>query len=65
MKKATLASAISLAVASGAANAASIIEEVIVTAQKREQAITDVALSVTAVNGDVARAMGIQGGSGA
>ena len=62
MKKASLAGAISLVVAtaSGAASAASIIEEVIVTAQKREQAITDVALTVTAVNGDVARAMGIQ-----
>jgi iron complex outermembrane receptor protein len=62
MKKATLASAISLAVAtaSGAVSAASILEEVVVTAQKREQAITDVALTVTAVNGDIARAMGVQ-----
>jgi iron complex outermembrane receptor protein len=62
MKKTSLAGAISLVVAtaSGAVSAASIIEEVIVTAQKREQAITDVALTVTAVSGDVARAMGVQ-----
>ena len=62
MIKTTLATAITLAIAAGsnAVNAASILEEVIVTAQKREQAITDVALTVTAVTGDVARAMGIE-----
>jgi iron complex outermembrane receptor protein len=60
MKKALLASAISLVTATGSALADGILEEVIVTAQKREQAITDVALTVTAINGDVARAMGIQ-----
>ena len=62
MKRAKLATAITLIIAAGSnvANAASILEEVIVTAQKREQAITDVALSVTAVSGSVARAMGIE-----
>lgn len=35
------------------------IEEVVVTAQKREQAITDVSLSVSAFTGDMARANGI------
>ena len=39
--------------------ASSILEEVVVTAQKREQAITDVALTVTALNGETVRAMGI------
>ena len=55
MKKALLATAISLATGTGAALADGILEEVIVTAQKREQAITDVALTVTALNGDIAR----------
>jgi iron complex outermembrane receptor protein len=60
MKKALLATAISLATGTGTALADGILEEVVVTAQKREQAITDVALTVTALNGDVARAMGIE-----
>ncbi|MEP1592934.1 MAG: TonB-dependent receptor plug domain-containing protein, partial [Halieaceae bacterium] len=62
MRKTTLAAAISLAVTTAASStyADSIIEEVIVTAQKREQAITDVALSVTAVSGEVARTMGVE-----
>ena len=62
MRKTTLAAAISLAVTTAASStyADSIIEEVIVTAQKREQAITDVALTVTAVSGEVARTMGIE-----
>ena len=62
MKTAKLVTVITLIITAGShvANAATILEEVIVTAQKREQAITDVALSVTAVNGDVARAMGIE-----
>ena len=62
MKKSKLAKAITLAIisATNTVHAASILEEVLVTAQKREQAITDVALTVTAVNGDVARAMGIE-----
>lgn len=37
-----------------------VIEEVVVTAQKREQAITDVSLSVSAFTGDMARANGIE-----
>ena len=40
--------------------ATDILEEVVVTAQKREQSINDVSMSITAVSGDVARAMGIQ-----
>ncbi len=39
---------------------ASILEEVVVTAQKREQAITDVGLTVTAVTGAMARSMGVE-----
>ena len=39
------------------AQATDILEEVIVTAQKREQSINDVSMSITAVSGDVARAM--------
>jgi len=35
------------------------IEEVVVTAQKREQAITDVSLSISAFTGDTARANGV------
>ena len=42
------------------ARATDILEEVVVTAQKREQSINDVSMSITAVSGDVARAMGIQ-----
>jgi iron complex outermembrane receptor protein len=38
---------------------AQVLEEVIVTAQKREQAITDVSLSISAVTGDTARANGV------
>jgi iron complex outermembrane receptor protein len=62
MKHRILSKSIALvaAIQAAQAGAASILEEVIVTAQKREQAITDVALTVTAINGDVARAMGIQ-----
>lgn len=36
-----------------------VIEEVVVTAQKREQAVTDVSLSVSAFTGDIARANGV------
>lgn len=36
-----------------------VIEEVLVTAQKREQAVTDVSLSVIAFTGDMARANGV------
>ena len=62
MRKTTLAAAVSLAVTTVASSvyADTIIEEVIVTAQKREQAITDVALTVTAVSGEVARTMGVE-----
>jgi iron complex outermembrane receptor protein len=62
MKRRILSSSVALlaALQAGQSGAATILEEVLVTAQKREQAITDVALTVTAINGDVARAMGIQ-----
>jgi iron complex outermembrane receptor protein len=62
MKKHTLARALGLmaGLGTGGVMAQSILEEVIVTAQKREQAITDVALTVTAVSGEVARRMGIE-----
>ena len=62
MKRRILSTSIALVAAmqAGQSSADSILEEVIVTAQKREQAITDVALTVTAINGDVARAMGIE-----
>ncbi len=62
MKHRILSSSIALVAAmqAGQSSAASILEEVIVTAQKREQAITDVALTVTSVTGAVARTMGIQ-----
>ena len=42
------------------AQAADILEEVVVTAQKREQSIHDVPMSITAISGEVARTMGIQ-----
>lgn len=67
MKRRSLSTAISLIAAatssafiSNSAVAQSILEEVVVTAQKREQAITDVALTVTAISGDVARRTGIE-----
>ena len=62
MKRRILSTSIALvaAIQAGQSSASGILEEVIVTAQKREQAITDVALTVTAVNGDVARSMGIE-----
>jgi len=42
------------------AQATDILEEVVVTAQKREQSIHDVPMSITAISGEVARTMGIQ-----
>jgi len=62
MKRRILSTSIALVAAmqAGQSSADSILEEVIVTAQKREQAITDVALTVTAITGDTARAMGIE-----
>lgn len=42
------------------ANAESLLEEVVVTAQKREQAITDVSLSVSAFSGNTIRSMGLE-----
>jgi len=60
MKKNSLAWGVSVALlGSASVNAANILEEVVVTAQKREQAITDVPMTITAVSGEVARATGI------
>ena len=60
MKMKPIAMGVAVALLSSAgAQAASILEEVVVTAQKREQAITDVPMTITAVSGEVARAMGI------
>ena len=56
MKKSLIAAAVSLAIP-GLAHA-SMLEEVVVTAQKRAQNIQDVALSITAFTGDQMEALG-------
>ena len=53
-----LLGAIALGVAAGSAQAA-ILEEVMVTAQKREQNIQDVGISITAFSGDQLKNLGI------
>ena len=61
MKRHTLASTIALATAMQAGSLqAQVLEEVIVTAQKREQALSDVSLSVTAFTGETMRALNIK-----
>jgi iron complex outermembrane receptor protein len=59
MKHRILSSSIALiaAMQAGYSGADSILEEVIVTAQKREQALSDVSLSVTAFTGETMRAL--------
>lgn len=59
MKHRILSSSIALIVAmqAGQSMADSLLEEVIVTAQKKEQALSDVSLSVTAFTGDAMRAL--------
>jgi iron complex outermembrane recepter protein len=42
------------------ANAQNVLEEVVVTAQKREQGIQDVGIAITAFTGDQMRALGIE-----
>ena len=48
----SLAAGLSLALTLPAANAQIVLEEIVVTAQKREQSLTDVPLSVSAITGD-------------
>ncbi len=48
-----------LAVESGAVLAQGILEEVVVTAQKREASVTDLGLTVTAFSGDTLRSLGV------
>jgi iron complex outermembrane receptor protein len=61
MKRRTLFSAIAVIAATQATGVSSqMLEEVIVTAQKREQALSDVSLSVTAFTGDTMRALNIK-----
>jgi iron complex outermembrane receptor protein len=48
----SLAAAVSLAIAAPAAHAQIVLEEITVTAQKREQSLSDVPLSVSAITGD-------------
>lgn len=43
-----------------AANASSILEEIVVTAQKREQNLQDVPIAITAFSGAQMNAMGVQ-----
>jgi iron complex outermembrane receptor protein len=42
------------------AQTSSVLEEVIVTAQKREQSLQDVGIAVTAFTGDQMRALGVK-----
>jgi len=57
-RKCLLAVAITASSISGLANAA-VLEEVIVTAQKREQNLQDVGISVTAFSGDQLKNLGV------
>ena len=64
-KKRFLSQSISLVLglspfAGGMASAATLLEEVIVTAQKREQKLNDVGVAVTAFTGDQMRALGFE-----
>ena len=47
------------AVATATATEAAVLEEVVITAQKREQNLQDVGVSVTAYSGDQLRALGV------
>ena len=59
MKPTPLALAIALTTGS-AVSSAQMLEEVIVTAQKRSESMQEVAVSITAVDGDVLQAMGMR-----
>lgn len=55
-----LVSAVALAAYGAGAMGQAVLEEVIVTAQKRAQSIQDVPISITAFNGDFLEEQGIQ-----
>ena len=56
----TLAGALALAIAATPAMAeVQVIEEILVTAQKREQSLTDVGITVSAFDGDTLRELGV------
>lgn len=57
LKRATLASAVAAVCAGGQVGAA-VLEEVVVTAQKREQSVQDVGISVSAFTGEQLQALG-------
>lgn len=59
MKPTPLALAITLA-AAPAVSMAQILEEVVVTAQKRSESLQEVAVSITAIGGDILQAMGMR-----
>ena len=48
-----------LAIAVATATEAAVLEEVVITAQKREQNLQDVGVSVTAYSGDQMKALGV------
>lgn len=54
------ATALSLSFAAPAFAQADLFEEIVVTAQKREQSLQDVGIAVTAYSGDQLRALGVQ-----
>lgn len=60
--KLVLALVLSVAVWSGHAQESLLIEEIIVTAQKREQDIQDVSIAVTALSGELMEELGLQAG---
>ena len=55
-----LAAAVGLALLVSGTASAQVLEEVMVTAQKREQSLQDVGISVTAFTGDQMRALGVE-----
>lgn len=55
----SIASALTLAIASSGASAQAVLEEVMVTAQKRSQSLQDVPVSVTAFNAETIQEAGI------
>jgi iron complex outermembrane receptor protein len=60
-RRAPLAALACICTAASAQEARGVLEEIIVTAQKREQSIQDVGISISALTGDQMRAFGFQG----
>ncbi len=60
MRPAPLAAAVAAALAVGTMPALAQIEEVVVTAQKREQSVNDVPITVTALNAETVQNLGIR-----